>query len=138
MIEEEIKCVHVFQVGMRTIVGICEVEEVFDNGNNIRETEFGELELNTQEEYVSDDTIVISVKNPALLLEFIVASEIDPNQQSLAHQIKPFFGKPEFLNININSIDFHYVITDEKLVSKYLEVTNSFMQENKNEKKIYN
>ena len=135
---EEIKCVHVFQVGMRTIVGICEVEEVFNDGSNIDTIEtMGEME-GIHQEYVSDDTIVISVKNPALLLEFIVASEIDPNQQSLAHQIKPFFGKPEFLNININSIDFHYVITDEKLVSKYLEVTNSFMQENKNEKKIYN
>lgn len=135
---EEIKCVHVFQVGMRTIVGICEEEEMFNDGSNIGTIEtMGEMEA-IHQEYVSDDTIVISVKNPALLLEFIVASDIDPTQQSLAHQIKPFFGKPEFLNININSIDFHYVITDEKLVSKYLEVTNSFIQENKNEKKIYN
>jgi len=105
--------VHVFQIGARTIVGICEAE-------NISEIE---SENSTQEEeFVSREVIVLTVKNPMTLLSMVTPSSIDESRQTLTHKLIPFVGSPTAININMNNIDYHYVIADEQLSSQYLKI----------------
>lgn len=105
--------VHVFQIGERTIVGICEVE-------NISQIE---PEISIQEsEFISGDIVILEVKNPMTLISLVTPSSIDESRQTLTHKLIPFVGSPVSININMNNIDYHYVVADEQLSSQYLKI----------------
>jgi len=124
----EFKTVQVFQVGQRTIIGIC--------GKNISESYY-ESEVDGLDILPLQSFIII--KHPMILIEFLVPSPLDETRQILTQQLKPFFGNPKFLRINVTESDLLYSINDPELMERYNKIIESIdSQEQTNSKQSLN
>lgn len=103
--------VQLFQVGDKTIVGIVSLED----------------EMSMDEKEIVYEVIV---EKPMLLIELVSVSAIDQSRPVLQRQLKPFFGNPKSMAINIESIDWFYGIEDTVLINEYKNITNQIYQSN--------
>lgn len=122
---EEIKSIQLFQIGLRTVVGVCSTDKEYEEEYK----EIGNIAPPIPSVYS-----FILIKYPMLLMEFLVPSPLDESRQILTQQLKPFFGNPKYFRINVPNTDFGYSITDPGLIETYKKIVESIDSENNEEK----
>jgi len=120
---EEIKSIQLFQIGLRTVVGIFTTEKEYEDECK----EIGNIDIPIHS--------FVLIKHPMLLMEFLVSSPLDESRQVLTQQLKPFFGNPKYFRINIPNTDFGYSISDPELIKTYKKIVESIDFEREEYKK---